>query len=174
MTTSILAAMAIAALNQSAVYDVQIVALPFPTDDALPADFFEGDKFAKAGRLKAKSISDFGVELNKQKPTMFIAHLVAEAWPNVNCYLQSHVATGEGQYTLASVSKIKTDKDELVLETTVSDGQLKSNLTFTGGKFNHRDKFKIGLGEIHYRLPRAKLKNERILLLFIVEKKQNS
>ena len=172
MTTSLIAAVLLSA-KQDAPFQLQIVALPFPTAESMPAELVTGDKVAKFGTLKATTLTDFAMELNRLKPTIFIAHLQAGTWLGVNCYLHSRVSTGESEYTLASVSKIKSIPDGYEIETTVSDGDLKSNLTFTGGKFNHRDKFKLQPGEIHYRSPRGKLKQERILLLFTLTKSKS-
>ncbi len=166
MTTFLIVAALLSTGLQQAPFKLEIVALPYPDKNALPVELFADEKMPKAGVFKAKSLTEFATELNRTKPSLFIAHLEAGAWLGVSCYLEKPVSTGADMYTLASVCKIKSVKDGYEIEAIVSDGTLRSNLTFAGGKFNFREKFRIQPGELHYRTPRNKLQGENILLLF--------
>lgn len=164
--------MAAMCLTQEAPYRLEIVAVPYAEDEEIPQEFFTEDKRAKNGKLKSASIKEFAEGLARVKPIIFVAHLEAPVWIGVNAYLEAKANDGESVYSLGAIIKLVPKKDGFELQATVSDGQLRSNLSFADSKFLHRDKFVIEPGAVFYRTPRGKLRGERILLLFSMTKAQ--
>lgn len=164
---SVICAAAICQFNQTPDLKLEVGIFPFSEPKAYPVELFEGEKIGKSGKLNVATIAEFGTKLNEKSGLTSILHIESEAWTNTNFYMEKAFATSETEYSkLAVISKPILKDTFFEWSVNVSDGQLKSNLTFTGGKFDYKDKLKIAAGEVLYRFPSRKLNNERVMLVF--------